>query len=293
MTNFITATIGNFDGVHLGHQNLFAQLNEFASEKNQKSCVITFINNLKFSDLENKKNLLLLTNEEKEQKILLQVDMMSFLIDLGDLKNTTAESFIKNILKSKGVNSLVVGENFRFGKDRDGDIALLKKHFGDKNVRVANLFEHNGVQCSSTIIRNLLQNGEIERANELLGYQYFIQGRVLKGEKIAGPMLGFPTINIINEVKILPKFGVYEVLLNIRNKKKIEKYVGIANIGVKPTLAKKKQPIIEVHIKDFSKDIYGKNVKIEFLRFVREEKKFDNMDELKKQIQKDVSEVFA
>ena len=293
MSNYFTATIGNFDGLHLGHQDLIKKLHDFAKEKNQSTMLVTFDENLKFMNLENKKNFLLMTNNEKWKFARDKIHETVFISCDECFKEISAENFINNTLKKLQINSLVVGENFRFGNDRMGDIAMLKKHFGEENIRVAVLFEKNEIKCSSTMIRNFLQNGEIEKANELLGYQYFIQGRVRNGKKVAGPILGFPTINIINEEKILPKFGVYEVFVNIRNKDKIEKYSGMANIGIKPTISNKKQTMIEVHIKNFSKDVYGKNVKIEFLRFIREEKKFDNIDELKKQIQKDINKVFA
>jgi riboflavin kinase/FMN adenylyltransferase len=290
---YFTATIGNFDGVHIGHQDLIRNLQNFAKEKNQSTLLITFDKNSKLTHSQNKKNFLLTTHSEKLQILKNKVDKIICISFTNEFKEISAESFIENTLKKLQINSLVIGKNFRFGKDRLGDIEMLKKYFDEKNIRSLNLLEKNNIQCSSTMIRNLLHNGEIEKANNLLGYDYFIQGRVRKGKKIASNILGFPTINIINEEKILPKFGVYKVIVSIKNKNQIEKHFGIANIGIKPTISNKNQPMIEVHIKDFSKNIYRKNVKIEFIKFIREEKKFDNIESLKEQIQKDINMVFS
>jgi riboflavin kinase/FMN adenylyltransferase len=288
-----TATIGNFDSVHLGHKSLLEQLWQFSKEKNQQNIVITFSPNPKLF-CHPKDNFFLTTDDEKIQLIddLNLIDNLFFLTFDEDLKKMSPDDFIKEILiKKLRINSVIVGENFYFGNDRSGNINLLKKYFNNENLRTSFLFEKNGIKCSSTVIKNLVHNGEIERANELLNYKYFIFGQVLEGRKLASSILSFPTINIINKEKILPKFGVYKVKVTIDGHN--QKYIGIANVGIKPTVSNENKPMIEVHIKDFSQNIYNKNVKIEFLRFIREEKKFDSLNELKKQIEKDVSEVFA
>lgn len=292
---YFTATIGNFDGVHLGHQSLFKALSDFAKKKNQQNLVITFTPNSKlfFHERQQNHNFLLSTDQEKIALLdnLNIIDNLIFLKFDEKLQNLSPENFIQEILSEKlKVNSMIIGENFYFGKEKMGNIQLLEEYFGKNMVIPLNIVSDRELKYSSTAIKTFLHNGEIEKANKLLSYNYCIQEKVVKGKQIASSTLNFPTVNIINNEKILPKFGVYKVLISIEGD--TQKYIGLANVGVKPTISKEKQPMIEVHIKNFSQDIYDKKVKIEFLQFIREEKKFNDINELKTQIQKDINQVF-
>jgi riboflavin kinase/FMN adenylyltransferase len=276
--------IGNFDGVHQGHKKILSLLSKKAKALGGKSLVITFEPNPKLF-FNKQENFLLTTLEEKIKIIqdLFLIDQILILPFDDELKNLSAKDFIAKFLIEKiNIKFLIIGANFRFGKNQEGDIDLLRDYLNDNlyAIDLAKISEHI---CSSSAIKKFLKEGQIDLANNLLGYRYFIKDIIVEGNQLA-TKIGFPTINIKNSMKILPKFGVYYVSVIIDNKK----LYGVANIGVRPTITQDNQPLLEVHILDFNANLYGQKVKVEFIKFIREEKKFESLDKLVYQIGRDV-----
>ncbi len=291
-TNFV-ATIGVFDGVHRGHRFLFENLRRISTDIGCENLVVTFSPNPKHF-MRNEKNFLLTNDEEKS--LLIErtklIDNLIFLPFDDEMKNVDSKHFVEDFLiKKLKIKHLVIGENFRFGAKREGGVEILKEYF-DKNITILGLINNKtdsqNQDYSSSLIKKLIRDGEIEKANEFLSYNYFICGSVVEGSRLASK-LNFPTINIINNEKILPKFGVYKTNVIFDDRK----YRGITNVGIRPTVSDDMSPVIETHIKNFNGNLYNKNVKIEFLQFIREEKKFNGIDELKKQIESDINLVFS
>jgi riboflavin kinase/FMN adenylyltransferase len=285
-SNHFSASIGNFDGIHLGHQRICKTLYDNSRKLNQNNILITFDPNPKLFH-EPQKNFYLTTLEEKIEKLRLLKIIDNLLIINFDnqFKDIEPEEFAEVILKCKlKINQMIIGENFRFGKNQSGNPEVLKKYF-QEDLLIVQLEKINTNSCSSTYIKYFLHNGDIKSANKFLGYNYFIEDYVCQGNKL-GKKLGFPTANIKNEKKVLPKFGVYSVIVTLPENEKA--LPGIANIGVKPTFNNLNRPILEVHIPNFEGDLYDKKIKVEFIKFIREEKKFQNLDELVEQIKIDL-----
>ena len=279
-------TIGTFDGVHLGHKKIIKKLVESAKRRKLRSCILTFFPHPR--NFLSKSNDLKMINTIKEKKEILDelgVDELIIQEFNDEFSNLNANEFIKHLLKFCEIKEIIVGFNHKFGKDREAGIDELKiygKKYGF-DVCEIDAFDINQINISSTKIRNAIGAGEVELCNEYLGYNFSIDGNIVKGKSI-GKKIGFPTANIRVEenYKILPKNGVYFVSCKIRN---IQKF-GMMNIGFNPTFGNKKLTI-EVNIFDFEQDVYGENVRVEFIKFIRNEIKFQNIDELIKQIKID------
>jgi riboflavin kinase/FMN adenylyltransferase len=180
-----------------------------------------------------------------------------------------------------------VGRDFKFGKDRVGDVKFLIKYFGKSNVHVLNDYEVNNLKVSSTLIKSSISDGKIDLANKLLGYTFSLKGKVIHGNRM-GHSIGFPTANMkIDKELVIPKFGVYEVIVIIKEKK----YKGLMNIGKKPTVSEEFNLSHEVHILDFNEDIYDSIIEVELQSFIREEIKFENINQLKAQIAIDINSI--
>jgi len=285
-------TVGGFDGIHLGHQKIFATLLARAKERNLKTLVITFEPPPKcFFNLDKNHSLLTPINEKLkifENKNIDEVLVIDFNEEFSKM---SAYSFIELLISKIGFKVYVIGNNHTFGNNCKGNLALLEKIKNDLNyqfeIYMVDSFSKNNDVISSTLIKNQFSNKNIEYINELLGYNYFILSEVIVGNKI-GRKLGFPTANLtIPNNKIIPKNGVYLVQVEIKN----NKYFGIANVGVRPTIKEQKTntPYIEVYLLDFDSDIYGVKLCVNFLKYIRKEQKFDNTDELISQISKDVA----
>ena len=281
-------TIGSFDGVHLAHKHIFKKMSSFS--QNHKKIVITFdphplfVVNPKISD----KNYLLTTMSEKFN--LIKESNIDFLIVLKFDRKTSeisAENFLEKLLETFNPSYFVMGYNHHFGYNKKGNFDFVKK-FVNENVKVIKVDKKNisSHSVSSTIIRDKIKNGNMKLASELLGRDYNIEGIIIKGNGI-GRKISFPTINMFikNEHKLKPPRGVYCVKVNLDNKS----FKGMCNIGFRPTLTNDKEESIEVHI--FNDDIidnyHNKVMNIEFISYIREEKKFKNLDLLKEQLQKD------
>ena len=279
--------IGNFDGFHLGHQKVIKKGKSLAKKRRLKFGLLVFhplpvmffnkkINNFRIDTLKQK-----VENSEK-----LGIDFIIIKKFDKNFSKTSAENFISQILHKKLKAKLIfISQNFKFGKNRIGNINLLKKRerlFNYKTKTVDPLIK-NKFLISSTLIRKNIKNGKIAFVNKMLGRPWTIEGVVKRGEK-RGRKIGFPTCNLELGDYVIPKAGVYasKIILNENSKKK-----GIVNVGYKPTFGKNKL-LLEAHIFGFKKNLYDKTIKIMLLKFIRKEKKFKNITELKKQINKDI-----
>jgi len=272
------ATIGTFDGIHIGHQKILNSLARFAKENSLKSVVITFDPHPR--KVINKKNSIELINtiEEKKEKIkTLGIDYL--IVQKFDEKfsETEANKFVEILKNNINIKKLIVGYDHRFGKNRNADINDLKKYGKELNFEVIEIdaLEIEEVNISSTKIRSAIKDGNIRLANSYLGYNFFLGGEVVKGHS-RGKELGFPTANLkIDEDKIIPKNGVYLVKSKIDH----QDVYGMMNIGYNPTFNNKSKKI-ETHFFNLNKNLYGEIIKIELLEYIREEKRFETVDDL-------------
>ena len=280
--------IGNFDGLHAGHQKLFKQAKKFKKKLNLKLGVITFDPIPKMFFDKKIKNYRLSNFDQKVSYF--EKFNVDFLINKNFNKTfskITYKKFIENILyKSLKIKYIFVSNNFRFGYKREGNVKLLKKFQKKYQYKLINpkpLIIKNKI-ISSTLIRKLLQNGELSSANKILKRNWSIEGTVEKG-RMMGKKIGFPTCNIDIKNYILAKTGVYAVKVNVKKNRKI--YGGIANLGYRPTFNQKKL-LLEVNLFNFSGNLYNKKLSVEFLKFIRGEKKFNGIDDLRNQIKRDL-----
>ena len=280
--------IGNFDGLHLGHQKLFKIAKEYKKKYRLKVGTINFNPMPKMFFKKSLKNFRL---SNSNQKIDLLKDLgVDFIITKKFDKNfskTKPINFIKNILcKKLNAKFIFVSNNFRFGNKREGDVKLLlqnEKKFGYKVVKPKPLFINKKI-VSSSLIRTLLEKGFLFEANKLLNRKWSIEGVVQKGRQL-GKKIGFPTCNIDIKDYVLAKPGVYAVKVLRKNKTKYLK--GIANLGYRPTFNQRKI-LLEVHLFNFAGNLYNKYLSVEFLKFIRNEKKFKNIKQLRAQINIDL-----
>lgn len=284
------ATIGSFDGVHLGHQAILRQLNQAAEAHNLPSVVIVFEPQPHEFFSGEKAPARLMRLREKIQALFAAGVERVLCVQFNEaLRNLSAQQFIDQVLmRGLGIKHLVVGDDFRFGCDRKGDFALLQKTGERQGFTVSEtctLLLH-GERVSSTRIRHLLELGEFAQAQELLGRPYGITGRVGYGQQV-GRKLGVPTANIHLWRYRSPLHGVFAVTAILEDGKT---YPGVANVGVRPTVAGDKKPILEVHLFDFSTGIYSTLINVVFHHKLRDEQKFISLDALKAQLQIDIEQ---
>lgn len=281
----VVLTTGTFDGVHLGHQVIIDQLKGHAQKIGGETVVLTFFPHPRMV-LYPENNDLRLINTIGERKKLLEkagVDHLIIHPFSKEFSQLTSLEYVRNILVNQlEINTLVVGYDHHFGKNREGSFVHLKE-FGDTygfTVQEIPVQEVQQINISSTKIRNSLINGEINAANQFLGYPYLLNGTVVEGNQI-GREIGFPTANIkVDEwYKLIPASGVYAVKIWVNQ----QKYIGMLNIGNRPTLNGKEQTI-EVNIFNFNENIYNKAIQIEFYERIRSEQKFEELFDLKKQL---------
>ena len=287
----LIATIGNFDGLHLGHQHIIKNMQIDAKIKNLKKLVIFTEPHAKefFAEslgMEVEKPPRIFPWSEKVRKLKeLGVEFAFFLNFNNQLRNMTPEDFIDQVLSKLNIKKIVIGDDFRFGANREGDFTFLKE-WGEKNritVEKTETFSHEGERVSSTRIRECLTNDNFKEARDLLGRPYAFNGKVVYGQQL-GRSLGVPTANLWLPKNRLPVSGVYIVKIEYGN----NLYEGIANMGIRPTVGGQ-NPVLEVHIFDFSGNLYGQKINVEFLKKIRDEKKFEGLEELKDQIFKDIA----
>lgn len=281
------ATIGTFDGVHIGHRKILDKLIASAKDSNYESLLLTFFPHPRMI-VQPEADIKLLNTIDEKKELLEEIGLDNLIIHPFDLEfsNLEAEEFVKSVLVDRfNIHKIIIGYDHRFGKNRSADINDLIQ-FGKKynfEVEQIQVKELNDVSISSTKIRTALGEGNIELANSYLGYNYTLGGKVVLGKQL-GRTIGYPTANIdISEsYKLIPKIGVYAVFSIINEKK----YCGMMNIGFNPTVDGKKLTV-EIHFFDFQEDIYGDFVQIEILKRIRDEEKFESLDALKKQLAND------
>ncbi len=284
-------TIGNFDGVHHGHRALLARLTAKAGELGLPATVLTFEPHPReFFAPEQAPARLSSLREKLAQLDACGVDRVHVLRFNRALASLTADEFIERILLN-GVNTrhLLIGDDFRFGKGRSGDFQHLITA-GERmgfSVEAMHTVDCQGERVSSSAVRSVLAEGDLEHAARLLGHTYAIAGRVMHGNKI-GRTLGFPTANISLRRKKLPFTGVFAVTVSGIGDQLV---TGAASIGVRPTIADGLKPVLEVHLLDFAGEIYGAHISVNFLHKLRDEAKYDTLEALTAQIARDVAEV--
>ena len=280
--------IGNFDGLHLGHQKLFNLAKNYKKKYSLRIGVLTFEPMPKMFFNKNIVNFRI-SNQNQKIDLLNKLNVNFVIIKKFNKEFSKIKSieFIEDILKRKlKAKFIFVSNNFRFGNKREGDVNQLIKKENECNYKIIKpkplLIKKNII--SSSLIRNYLQRGKLNKANNLLNRKWSIEGKVQKGKQL-GKKIGFPTANIDIKDYVLACPGVYAVNVKISKNSKILR--GIANLGYRPTFNGKKL-LLEVHLFNFSGNLYNKDLTVEFLKFIRKEKKFKNMIQLKKQIKTDL-----
>lgn len=283
-------TIGTFDGIHLGHQKVIARLNDFARQHNGESVIFTFHTHPRLITSPNETTLRLLTTLDEKTELLEKFGIEHLIVYPfnREFANLAYHEFVEKILVEKlKTHCLVVGYDHKFGKNREGGFEYLQKCAEKYNFHIekldALLVDDDSV--SSTKIRNALESGEIEKANQFLGYPFTLHGTVVSGNQL-GRKLGFPTANIesSNKYKIIPGYGVYAVKVRLKQ----GEYNGMLNIGTRPTFNNNADNrSIEVNIFDFDGDIYGQEITLGFVEKIRDEQKFSGMNHLAEQLVKD------
>ena len=277
--------LGKFDGVHKGHYKILEKLKE-EKTNGLTSLVFNFSKNPKNIEQKNESKLF----TEEEQLLVyerMEVDILIiYPIEMGIL-SMQPEEFVEKILVNKlGVKKIVCGENFKFGKNRIGNTDLLSS-LGERygyDTEIIKLLSYNGSIISSTLIKEHIRVGNLKEAEEMLGHKYIIIGKVIHGYAL-GRTMNAPTANIVpTQSKLLPPNGVYISCCNIDGKV----YKGVTNIGYKPTIESENKLGVETFFLDFDGDLYGRILEIELLFYIRAEKKFDNIDDLKAQILYDI-----
>lgn len=282
-------TIGAFDGVHLGHQQLLAQLTEAAGTLGLPSVVIVF--EPQPNEFFNRATAPARLMRLREKVLALSrfgVDQVLCLKFDRTLRGLSAEAFVTEVLVARlGVRKLIVGDDFRFGSDRCGDFAYLQKAGREHGFDVVDTSTHlsGNTRVSSTFIRCLLREGKLEKASELLGSPYTNIGRVIHGRRL-GRKLGFPTMNVQLGRLRVPLNGVYAVTVELAG----QSYIGVANVGVRPTVNEVSKPLLEVHLLDADVDAYGQFIAVTYRKKIRSEQQFDGIDQLKAQITIDANQ---
>lgn len=283
----IDVTIGNFDGVHLGHREFLDHIRQSAKDDNAKFVVITFVPH-PLQILKAHSGFLI--NTYLERRELLAECGVDYLIEIDftrDFSTLNPDEFLENYIFSfKGINKLYLGYDFAFGANKSGDFHLAKKMCQKYNVELVLQQEYKveASSVSSTQVRNAITAGDIEKVTELLGRQYFLSGRVIKGEG-RGKLIGFPTANLGYEKDlIIPAKGVYITQVQVKNML----YNAVTNIGVNPTFNTGYGVHVESHLIDFTHDIYGEEIRVSFIKKIRDEKKFPSVNDLVAQITQDV-----
>ena len=285
-------TIGTFDGVHVGHRKIIAQIKELAQASGGETVILTFFPHPRMILHPEDESIKLINSINEKAELLKQLGVDHLIITpfSRDFSNQTAEDYIRDILVNKiGTKKIVIGYDHRFGKDRQGGLEDLLELATVYNYEVIEIPEQDihDVAISSTQVRKALLQANISLANEFLGYPFFITGKVTRGDQI-GRQLGYPTANIVIEekYKLIPGDGIFAVKVEVHN----TMYTGMAYIGTRPTINGIRRNI-EVNIFDFDQEIYYEQIRMEFYHFVRGDIKFTGLDELKVQLAQDKIDV--
>jgi riboflavin kinase/FMN adenylyltransferase len=287
----VVITIGSFDGLHLGHKQLLQFLQQKSKEWNAKSLVISFLPHPRIF-FNSQKDFFLLNDASEKTALLASMDI-DYLMQLPfdkEFASQSAEEFVKKILAVLKPKAVVLGYDHKFGKNRTGSKETFEAmHKVYNNFEIFNFEEQKFSfdKIDSTTIRNCIKKGDLANANQLLGYDYQLAGEVVEGKKL-GRTINFPTANldVFEKMKLIPMNGVYKTSIHVQD----VWYRSITNIGTRPTVSGLGQTI-ETHIFDFDQSIYGEKVVLRFSKFIRPEQKFESLDALKAQIQRDIDSV--
>ena len=293
LTNNTILTIGTFDGVHLGHKKILNQLLQKKQETGFETFVFTFDPHPRKVLFPEQTDLKLITETEEKINLLNQsgIDHVLLYPFNKNFSEISPEDYISNLLIEKlKAKFIIVGYDHRFGKNREGNLELLLSFSEKYNYEVIEISAEdiNSINISSTQIRKAIEAGDIIKANQFLGYDFFVTGKVTEGKKL-GRTIGFPTANIVlgSADKIIPKQGVYAVVATIKN----GTFNGMLNLGINPTVSSNNQLKMEVHLFDFNEEIYNETIKIEFKERIRDEKKFADLSQLKEQLKLDKEKI--
>jgi riboflavin kinase / FMN adenylyltransferase len=284
-------TIGNFDGVHIGHQALFHEVIEMADSMDGTAIAMTFEPHPIRVITRNGHPPLITMYEQKAELIeKAGIDVLICIPFTMEFAALSARRFVEDILVDRiGMKAIVVGQDYTFGNKREGNVALLQRYAEELGFKVvvADWIQSSvgSNRISSTAIRDLVMDGRVDKAAKMLGRDYQIRGTVARGRDRGGKLLGIPTANINLNDELCPKVGVYAVIVTVGDKR----YLGVANIGYSPTFDDHVFTV-EAHILDFKEDIYGQRIMVNFVRRLREEIKFDGIPELIRQINQDIAD---
>jgi len=282
-------TTGTFDGVHLGHRTILERVGSIAKTKNTESVLLTFHPHPREVLFPDSAKMFFLTTLEEREELLEKLGIQNLIIHqfTKELSQVSAIDYVKDIIVAKlKTETLVIGHDHHFGNGRKGSIKELEEWGPIYNFNVEEMppLKFGDIAISSSKIRNALQSDDLQMANTYLGYHFFIHAKVIHGMKLGSTKLGYPTANLEIDFqnKIVPSDGIYAVYINVGDRK----YKGMMSIGTNPTIANKGRSM-EVNIFDFNQDIYGKTVKVSFLKKIRNEEKFGNLDKLKAALDRD------
>ncbi len=281
-------TVGTFDGVHLAHQKIIGKAVRLAKERNGRSVVVTFEPHPR-EVLDKTKDMKLLTTLQERQNLCEQLGVDWFVViefDKSFSQQSFRDFYVKYLVNDIGISVIVEGYDHHWGRNREGNIEVLKQIGKEYGFDVVNIeqFKYNGIPVNSSMIRNELMNGSVEVCAAFLGRTYALFGKIVSGDR-RGRSLGYPTANVdlSSNKKILPKNGIYFVQVRIGE----NRYFGMASIGVRPTFHSDGECVFEVNILDFDQDIYGCDIRVDFLQRLRDEKKYDSADKLIQQMHQD------
>jgi riboflavin kinase / FMN adenylyltransferase len=285
-------TIGTFDGVHLGHRKIINRITELARANGGESVILTFFPHPRMILHPEDQNIKMINTMNEKAELLEQLGVDHLIITpfSRDFSNQTAEEYVSDVLVKKiGTKKIVIGYDHRFGKDRQGSLTDLQQMapvYGFEVIEIPEQDIHD-VAVSSTRIRHALLDADIDLANEFLGYPFYVSGKVMRGDQI-GRQMGYPTANILIEesYKLVPANGIFSVMVQVDGKE----HKGMGYIGHRPTINGMTRNI-EVNIFDFNRDIYTQPIRMKFFHFVRGDIKFESLDQLKRQLDKDKADV--
>jgi len=286
-TQTVAVTIGNFDGVHLGHQAMLNELRAVAHARGLQTAVVIFEPHPReFFTPQQAPARLTSLREKLELFSTMGIDRVHICRFNAQFAQKTAAEFIEALDEKLHAKFVLIGDDFRFGSGRAGDFALVEKIGAARGFAVRSISSvlHGGVRISSTAIREALAAGKIRMAREYLGRPYSISGRVFHGDGV-GRKLGYPTANVQMKHNLPPLKGVYVVLVHAEGLGVLQ---GVASLGIRPTLKQEARYVLEVHMFEFKQQIYGKHLRVEFLQKLRDEQKFNGLDALTRQIALDV-----
>ena len=284
---------GFFDGVHTGHRLVIKQLVEAAAVRGDESMVVTFWPHPRNVLQKEARSLRLLTTLDQKKQLLLDlgVDHVEVLPFTKDFSTMTTEDYLRMLMENYGAKTILLGYDNRMGCDAKGadQVAAIASGLGLEVIRTEMVSSEKGYAVSSTKIRQRLEEGDVREAASMLGYAYSLHGVVVAGNRL-GRTIGFPTANmqLYEPLKLVPCNGVYSVEVETLGRR----FLGMCNIGCRPTVSSGNALTIETHIFDFDEDIYGLDMKITFLERIREERRFDSLEELKRQLETDKANIW-